>query len=62
MPSTPQIESSLSAAAREVHSFADAHAVIAKLKAQLKFEQTRNAALNLEVNSPPEELALWHKF
>ena len=49
MPSTPQIESSLSDAAREVHSFADAHAVIAKLKAQLKFEQTRNAALNLEV-------------
>jgi transposase len=48
MPSTPEIDST-SATEREVHSFADAHAVIAKLKAQLKFEQTRNAALNLEV-------------
>ncbi len=52
MPSTPQIDTDISATEHDEHdgrSFADAHAVIAKLKAQLKFEQTRNAALNLEV-------------
>ena len=49
MSSTQQIDTDISATERDVHSFVDAHAVIAKLKAQLKFEQTRNAALNLEV-------------
>ena len=49
MPSTQQIDSDITATQRDVPSFVDADAVIAKLKAQLKFEQTRNAALNLEV-------------
>lgn len=49
MPSTPQIDTDISATQRDGRSFVDVHAVIAKLKAQLKFEQTRNAALNLEV-------------
>ena len=49
MPSTPQIDTDISATQHDGRSFVDAHAVIAKLKAQLKFEQTRNAALNLEV-------------
>ena len=55
MPSTQQIES-IHASEREGYSLADAQRIIAQLReqvsqhrAQLKFEQTRNAALNLEV-------------
>jgi transposase len=63
MPSTQEINSDTRAAESDVHTLSDAQAVIAQLKAQLqtelghrqrhlaqlKFEQTRNAALNLEV-------------
>ncbi len=59
MPSTQQIDSDvgdINARQRDDRSFVDAQAVIVQLRqqvdkqlVQLKFEQTRNAALNLEV-------------
>jgi transposase len=47
MPSKRQTEAHITSA--DVPSISDAQAIIAQLRAQLKFEQTRNAALNLEV-------------